>query len=376
MSFLQNIGDFTIGLIIPFLFVLTLIVFVHEMGHFLVARWNGVTVKVFSVGFGPELLGFTDRRGTRWKLSAIPLGGYVRFLGDENVASAEGREAIGNLSDVERETAFVTQSVGRRAAIVAAGPIANFILAILIFAFLYSVIGRDVMPPIVSGVVVDSPAEGAGFEAGDIIVAANGSPIETFADLQRVVSTRAGQELVIGVERAGTLLDIPVTPAMIETEDGFGGVYRHGQIGIESLYDPDAITRSYTPFPQSVWEGASETWFVVSQTLRYLGRVVSAQEAPDQLGGPITVARVAERAASVGFVSLLALAAYLSVSIGFVNLLPIPLLDGGHLAFYAVERLRGRPLGDRAQEIGYRVGFALVLSLIVFVLALDISRLA
>lgn len=376
MSFLQSIGDFTIGLIIPFLFVLTLIVFVHEMGHFLVARWNGVTVKVFSVGFGPELLGFTDRRGTRWKLSAIPLGGYVRFLGDENVASTEGREAIGNLSEVERETAFVTQSVGRRAAIVAAGPIANFILAILIFAFLYSVVGRDVMPPIVSGVVVDSPAEGAGFEAGDLIVAANGSPIETFSDLQRVVGTRAGQELVVRVDRDGALLDIPVTPAMIETEDGFGGVYRRGQIGIESLYDPDAITRSYTPFPQSVWEGASETWFVVSQTLRYLGRIVSAQEAPDQLGGPITVARVAERAASVGFVSLLALAAYLSVSVGFVNLLPIPLLDGGHLAFYAVERLRGRPLGDRAQEIGYRVGFALVLSLIVLVFALDISRLA
>ena len=376
MSFLQSIGDFTIGLIIPFLFVLTLIVFVHEMGHFLVARWNGVTVKVFSVGFGPELLGYTDRRGTRWKLSVIPLGGYVRFLGDENVASAEGREAVGQLSDLERETAFVTQSVGRRAAIVAAGPIANFILAILIFAFLYSVVGRDVMPPIVSDVVIGSPAEGAGFEAGDLIVAANDSPIETIADLQRVVSTRAGQELVVRVNRTGTLLDIPVTPAMIETEDGFGGVYRRGQIGIESHYDPDAITRSYTPFPQSVWEGAGETWFVVSQTVRYLGRVVSAQEAPDQLGGPITVARVAERAASVGFVSLLALAAYLSVSVGFVNLLPIPLLDGGHLAFYAAERLRGRPLGDRAQEIGYRVGFALVLSLIVLVSVLDISRLA
>ncbi len=376
MSFLEGIGGFAFGLVIPFLFVLTLIVFVHEMGHFLVARWNGVTVKVFSIGFGPELIGFTDRRGTRWRISAIPLGGYVRFLGDENVASAEGREAIDKLSTVERETAFVTQPVGRRAAIVAAGPIANFILAIIIFAFLYGVVGRDGLVPVVDDVLPDMPAAEAGFETGDLIIAVNGVAIDTFADLQRQVGTRAGDQVIVRVERDGAELDLAVTPALVETDDGFGGVYRRGQIGITTTADPEAITRYYTPFPQSVFEGVSETWYVISQTLGYIGRIITAQEPPDQLGGPITVARVAEEAASVGFVALLALAAYLSVSVGFVNLLPIPMLDGGHLAFYAIEKIRGRPLGDRAQEVGYRIGLVLVLSLILLVLALDLGRLA
>lgn len=376
MSFLEGIGGFAVGLVIPFLFVLTLIVFVHELGHFLVARWNGVTVKVFSIGFGPELLGFTDRRGTRWRLSAIPLGGYVRFLGDENVASAEGREAVGKLTTEERETAFVTQPVGRRAAIVAAGPIANFILAIVIFAFLYGVVGRDGLVPVVDDVRPDTPAAEAGFEPGDVIVAVEGVTVDTFADLQRLVGTRAGDELTVRVERAGAELDLAVTPNLVETDDGFGGVYRRGQIGIVAAANPDTITRYYTPFPQSIFEGVSETWYVISQTLGYIGRIITAQEPPDQLGGPITVARVAEEAASVGFVALLALAAYLSVSVGFVNLLPIPMLDGGHLTFYALEKIRGRPLGDRAQEVGYRIGLVVVLSLIILVLALDLGRLA
>lgn len=375
MEFLQGVGSFTVGLVIPFLFILTLIVFVHEMGHFLVARWNGVAVKVFSVGFGPELLGFTDRRGTRWKLSAIPLGGYVRFVGDENIASAEGREAIAKLSDEERRIAFVTQPVGKRAAIVAAGPIANFLLAILIFAFLYSVVGRPVMPPVVSEVVPDTPAAEAGFEPGDLILAVAGTPIVGFDELRRLVGTRAGQEIVIRVERNGAEVDIPVTPTLVEEPDGFGGVYRRGQVGIINVTEPDAITTRYSPFPQSIFEGIGETWFVISQTLGYLGRIVTGQEPPDQLGGPITVARVAQEAASIGFVTLIALAAYLSVSIGFVNLLPVPLLDGGHLAYYAIEKIRGRPLSDRVQDVGFRVGFALISALILFVLALDTLRI-
>ncbi len=376
MEFLQGLGHFTIGTIVPFLFILTLIVFFHELGHFLVARWNGVTVKVFSIGFGPELLGFTDRRGTRWKLAAIPLGGYVRFLGDENVASAAGREAIEHLSATEKQTAFATQSVGRRAAIVAAGPIANFILATVIFAIWFGVIGRASMPAVVDDVLPDTPAAMAGFEPGDQIVAVNGSTIKTFEDFRRIVSLRPGDQLTVSVDRDGTILDLAVTPEEVERDDGFGGVYRVGQIGIQSSADRANITTIYTPFPQAIWEGFGETWFVVSETVGYIGRIITAQEPPDQLGGPITVARAAGEAASMGFVALLALAAYLSVSVGFVNLLPIPLLDGGHLLYFALEAIRRKPLAERTQEIGFRIGFVMVMALILFALTLDLGRLS
>lgn len=374
MEFLEGIGGFTVGTILPFLFVLTLIVFVHEFGHFIVARWAGVTVKVFSVGFGPEIVGFTDRKGTRWRLSAIPFGGYVRFLGDENAASAGGREAIAALSETERGTAFATQSVGKRAAIVAAGPLANFILAIAIFAVWFGVIGRPAILPVVAEVLPETPAAAAGFEPGDLVVAIDGTAIETFDDFQRFVSGRAGRQIVVTVERDGMEVNLAVTPAETELEDGFGGVYRVGQIGVRRAEDAN-ISTYYTPFPQAIWEGVNETWYVISSTLGYLGRVITAQEPPDQLGGPITVARVASEAAAISFTALIGLAAYLSVSIGFVNLLPIPLLDGGHLLFYGAEAIRRRPLADRTQEIGFRVGFAMIAALILFVLALDFGRL-
>ncbi len=370
----QNIGSFTIGLILPTLFVFTLVVFVHEMGHFLVARWNGVSVKVFSLGFGPELVGFTDRKGTRWRLSAVPLGGYVKFLGDENAASAAGREAIDQLPESERSRTFLGKRVGQRAAIVAAGPLANFVLAIAIFTFMFAVVGREVSPAIVDAVRPDMPAAAAGIQAGDLIVAIDGRRIDAFTDFQRIVSVNADTLLTLTVERNGAEMDIAVTPRGEDTPDGLGNTYRRGLIGIEHITEGRTELKRY-PLFESLGRAVGETWFVIDTTLGYIGRLFTGRESLDQIGGPITVARVAEQAASMGFVTLLTMAALISISIGFLNLMPVPLLDGGHLTYYAFEAIRRKPLSDRVQEIGFRVGLVLILLLVVVALRNDLARL-
>ena len=376
MEFLQGVGSFTIGTIVPFLFILTLVVFFHELGHFLVARWNGVAVKIFSVGFGRELIGFTDRKGTRWRVSAIPLGGYVRFVGDENAASATGREAITQLDEEQLKTAFISQPVGRRAAIVAAGPIANFILAIVLFAVLYSFFGQPSFPAVVDAVLPESPAAEAGFQPGDRVLAIDGAEIDDFTAFQRIVSLSADRELRVLIDRGGTRVELLVTPRSEETEDRFGNVYRRGLIGIQQNLEEGELTIRYLSVPEALLRGVDETWFVISETVRFVGRLVVGRESLDQLGGPITVARYAGEAASIGFASLLALAAYISVSIGFINLLPIPLLDGGHLLFFGLEAARRRPLSEHAQEITYRIGLVLVLALMVVAFTNDIIRLS
>ena len=372
---LQNIGSFTVGLILPTLFVFTLVVFVHELGHFLVARWCGVSVKVFSIGFGPELIGFSDRKGTRWRLSAIPLGGYVKFLGDENSASAAGMEAIAQLPEAERSRTFLGKRVGQRAAIVAAGPLANFILAIAIFTVMFAVVGREISPAIVDAVLPDTPAEAAGFQPGDVIVAIDGRRIDAFTDFQRIVSVNADTPLVLTVDRGGAEIALPVTPRGQVTEDGLGNTYRRGLIGIEHHATEDRITLTRYPPLEALGRAVGETWFVIDTTLGYIGRLFTGRESLDQIGGPITVARVAEQAASLGFVTLLTMAALISISIGFLNLMPIPLLDGGHLAYYAFEAVRRRPLSDRVQEIGFRVWLVLILLLVVVALRNDLMRL-
>jgi len=375
-SGLGSLGASTLGYLVPFVFVLTLVVFFHELGHFLVARWCGVVVKVFSVGFGPELFGWTDRKGTRWRVSAIPLGGYVKFLGDENAASATDREAATHLSPQEYKHAFAAKHVSQRAAIVAAGPLANFVLAVAIFAAIFATFGRQVTSPRVDTVAEKSAAEVAGFKPGDLIVAIDGAPIETFSDLQRIVTVSADRPLTVTVERAGERLDLVATPEMKETPDRFGNVHRIGMLGIgRSATEADIITQRFS-VPSAIWLGAEESWFVVSRTFSYLAGVIVGRESPDQLGGPIRVAQVSGQVATVGFLPLLNLAAILSVSIGLINLFPIPMLDGGHLLYFAVEAARGRPLSERAQDMGFRIGLALVILLMIFATWNDILHLA
>ena len=365
-----------IGYIVPFLFVLTIVVFFHELGHFLVARWAGVKVLTFSVGFGPELVGFNDRHGTRWKLSAIPLGGYVRFLGDDSEASTPSSAALATMTAEEREGSFHHKNVGRRSAIVAAGPVANFILAIFIFAGLFTFLGKPSTTARVDGVQAGSAAEAAGFKQGDIVTAINGSGIDSFSDMQRIVGTSAGEKLTFTVKRGDSVIDLRGTPELKEIKDRFGNEHRIGVLGIARTTSPGDVTTERVNPAEALWLGVKETWFVVDRTLAYIGGIFTGREAADQLGGPLRIAQISGQVATIGLGALIHLAAVLSVSIGLLNLFPVPLLDGGHLLFYAVEAVRGRPMSERAQEMGFRIGLGLVLMLMVFATYNDILHLS
>jgi regulator of sigma E protease len=365
-----------IGYIIPFLFVLTIVVFFHELGHFLVARWAGVRVLTFSLGFGPELAGFNDRHGTRWKISAIPLGGYVKFFGDDSEASTPSSETLAGMTAEERAGSFHHKKVGPRAAIVAAGPIANFLLAIVIFTCLFTFFGKPSTTARVDKVEVGSAADKAGFQAGDVVTSIDGKTIGSFSDMQRIVGTRAGEQLSFTIKRGDSTLQLQGTPQLREVKDSFGNVHRLGVLGITRATNPgDVVTERVDP-ATALWLGVKETWFVVERTIAYIGGVFTGREAADQVGGPIRIAQISGQVATIGVAALVHLAAVLSISIGLLNLFPVPLLDGGHLLFYAVEALRGRPLSERAQEMGFRIGLGLVLMLMVFATYNDILHLA
>jgi len=375
LSHVHALGGGLVGYVIPFVFVLSLVVFFHELGHFLVARWCGVRIMVFSIGFGPEIVGFDDRYGTRWKISAIPLGGFVKFFGDDNAASVPDTARIAAMDAQERAQSFAFQPVYKRAAIVVAGPLANFVLAIVIFAGVFMLYGKQTMSARVDSVLPDSAAAAAGFKPGDLVVAIDGRPIDNFAEMQRIVSTSAGEILTIAVDRDGVQQVLKATPALKEVKDNFGNVQRIGVLGISRSMAPEDLKLHPVSPPQAIWMSVQETWSVIDRTLGYIGGVIVGREAANQLGGPIRIAQMSGQVASFGFVPLIQLAAVLSVSIGLLNLFPIPLLDGGHLLFYTIEALRGRPLSERAQEVGFRIGLAIVLMLMIFATFNDIVHL-
>lgn len=369
---LWNSGSFLLGYLVPFLFVLTLVVFIHELGHFLVGRWCGVDVKVFSIGFGREIWGFNDKRGTRWRLALIPLGGYVKFAGDADGASTPDHDQVRQMTPEERARSFPAKPVAARAAIVAAGPIANFLLAIAIFAATVFFFGKPVLSPRVDQVVAGSAAERAGLKPGDLVLEIDKQPIIGFNDMQRAISVRPNETVELTVERAGSVLTIPVTPALVENTTPLGK-QRIGVIGVQASRKAEDWTTQHFGPVEALQNGVAETWYVVVRTYDYIGKLISGRESTDQLSGPIRIAQVSGVVASSGgFLALVNLAAILSVSIGLMNLFPVPMLDGGHLMFYLVEALRGRPLSERAQEIGFRLGLGLVLMLMLFVTWNDI----
>ena len=375
LSHLHLLGGGIVGYLIPFLFVLSLVVFFHELGHFVVARWCGVRVMVFSIGFGPEIVGFNDRYGTRWKISAVPLGGFVKFLGDDSAASTPDNAALANMDASERAHSFMFQSVLKRAAIVVAGPAANFILAIVIFAAVFLVYGKQTMSARVDSVQPGSAAAAAGFEPGDLVVAIDGHAVDNFTQMQRIVGESAGETLEITIRRDGAAKTLKATPALQEKKDVFGNVRRIGILGIQRSPAPEDLRSQPVGPLQAVWLGVQESWDVVDQTLSYVGGVIIGRKSADQLGGPIRIAQMSGQVASLGFVVLLHFSGMLSVSIGLLNLFPIPLLDGGHLLFYLIEGVRGRPLSERAQEVGFRIGLAIVLMLMIFATFNDIVHL-
>ncbi len=444
-----------LSVLLPFLFVLTIVVFIHEMGHFLVARWCGVKVQAFSIGFGREIWGFNDRHGTRWRLAWIPLGGYVKFVDDENGASVPSRDTLQRMSAEERQGAFQSKTIGQRSAIVAAGPIANFLLAIVIFAGIYTLVGAPFTSPRIEEVVAGGPAERAGFKSGDLVLSIDGRQIDSLQDMQRVISTNAEHPLAFEVERGGVRVKLNATPDRRDQPDGYGGSVRIGDLGLRRVMPPkiaevlpdqpaaqgglesgDVITAingnpisnfqamqqivsaspdqplrfdvdrngqrlvlTVTPTGrdragengattkvgvigvrsggfdteyrrlgpgEAIWRGVQETYFIIARTLGYLKNVVVGRESPDQVGGVFRIADVSGQVAASGFIPLLNLTAILSVSIGLLNLFPIPLLDGGHLMFYLMEAIRRKPLSERTQEIGFRIGLSVVLMLMIY----------
>ena len=353
---------------LAFLFVLSIVVVIHELGHFLVARWCGVKVDAFAMGFGREIIGWNDSKGTRWRINWIPLGGYVKFMDDANGSSMPNAEAIANMTPEQRATSFHAKPLWQRAAVIFAGPFANFLLAIVLLASMFMIWGVRTFPAKVEEVIFDSPAAKAGLMPGDLIVNVDGSDIASFIDLLRIISVNAGREMALTYDRNGQRSTVKVTPERREETDLIGGKVQVGRLGIKSVNSPTGGTfKRYGPI-DAVVLGAKESVFLLTSNLQAVGKMLTGKEDTTQLGGPLRIAAVAGKAANAGFDSLLNLAALVSLGIGLFNLFPIPPLDGGHLMFYAAEAVRGRPLSDNAKELGFRMGFALILMLFMLVM--------
>ena len=357
--------------VVPFIIVLSAIVFFHELGHYLVGRWCGVKIDTFSLGFGPELAHRIDRLGTRWRIGALPLGGYVKFYGDANVASVES----GSAPTVDRRLTLAGQPVGKRAAIVAAGPAANFILAFVIFTGMFMMFGRVEHQPRIGRVEANSPAAAAGFQPGDLIKSIDGDPIVSFEGLQASTLMSTGLPMTFVVERGGREVQLTATPQVTVVDQGVFGKRHMGHLGLASSANPkDVKLVRCGPVECAGW-GAGQVWFIVKASTAYVVGLFAGRESTDQVSGLIGAAQMAGELAKISPWELFSLAAWFSVSVGFMNLLPIPLLDGGHLLFYAFEAVLGRPVSERMQEIGMRIGIALVALLLVFTTSHDILRL-
>jgi len=359
-----------LGYIIPFLVVLTVLVFVHELGHYLVARRNGVRIEVFSIGFGPEIFGWYDRAGTRWKLSAVPLGGYVKMYGDADASSLPSNSLV-TMSEEDRAVSFHHKRLWQRIAVVAAGPAANFIFAIVLLAGLFATVGQPFTPPDVGQVQPNSAAEQGGIKPGDTISEIDGRKIERFEDVQQAVRLNAGGVMKIVVRRDGRDVALDVTPQMTEMTDRFGNVHRVGMLGI-GRSGVDYVRHDPAT---ALGRAVEETWNLSVGTLKAIWQMIIGARATDELGGPLRIAQMSGEVTQGGIVAIVWFMAVLSVNLGLINLFPIPVLDGGHLLFYFAEAIRGRPLGQRAQEYGFRIGLALVLTLMVFATWNDLVHL-
>ncbi len=355
--------------VLPFLVVFTILVFVHELGHYWVARRQGVRVEVFSIGFGPELYGWNDRKGTRWKISAVPLGGYVKMFGEQSIAD-DGEPPP--MTPAEKAVSFHHKRLGQRAAIVAAGPIANFLFAIVLLAGLFGLVGMPVPLAAIGQVQQGSAAADAGFEPGDVITAIDGEDVRWFEDLRRIVSANPGNSLHFEVRRNDEVLGLVATPAPTEA-DAADGERTIGRLGVTP--DPSQVGyERLNPF-SAVWTAAERTVSLTAQILQALWQMITGTRTAEELGGPLRIAQLSGQMAQGGLVSLVFFMAVLSINLGLINLFPVPMLDGGHLAFYAIEAVRGKPLDQRIQEYGFRFGLALVLLLMIFATWNDLVQL-
>ena len=377
-SFLSNLS-FIWEIGVPFVVALSVLVFVHELGHYLVARWNNVRVEVFSIGFGTELKGWTDRAGTRWKICAIPLGGYVKMFGENETIADEETSDPRPLTPEEMAVSFHHKTIAQRAAIVVAGPLVNYIFAIVAFAVLFMAVGmpqtdpNEPLPAIVGSVASGSAAEQAGLKTGDKITAVGSEKIALFSELQRVVRASPGTELPITVLRNGAELRLTVVPAALETTERSGAKVVQGQLGVTA--DPGPVEYVRQAPHKAVWMGIERAYVVTVRILSYIRDVVVGTQSADEVGGILRIAQMSGQVAELGIANYITFLAVLSINLGLINLFPVPLLDGGHLAFYAAEAIRGKPLGARAQEYGFRLGLVLVIALFLFATWNDLVHL-
>jgi regulator of sigma E protease len=370
---LEEIYNFS-SYLIPFLFLITVVVFFHELGHFYIARLCNVKVDVFSIGFGKEIIGWNDKKGTRWKISWIPLGGYVKFFGDANMSSLPTDKNFKNISDKEKKMLFYLKPLYQRFAIVAAGPLANFILAIFIFSLTLMIYGKTILQPKVSLVEENSPAEISGVLTDDLITHIDNQKIQNINDVIRIVSMNANKKLSFIILRDGNEVELFVTPEVRTVDDQFGNKVERGLIGVQLVPHGEVELKKYN-FSESIYFSTLQTYDFLSQTLKYLYKMITGSESTNQLGGPIKIAQISGQVADIGFFPLLNLIAYISISIGMINLFPIPVLDGGHLLFYIFEFFRGKPLSLKTQEFLFKIGFSALIFLMVYVTFNDLKNI-
>ncbi len=365
-----------LNFIIPFLVLLTIVVFVHEYGHYYFAKKYGVGITDFSIGFGKEVFGFNDRYGTRWKFCAIPLGGYVKFFGDRNVFSqAEQKELLKKYNKEDQQRLFVTKPLYQRSLIVAAGPIANFILAILIFAFIYMFSGKDLTPAQIQEVQVNSPAFNSGAKKGDIILSIDNKKVNSILEVSTFINTSIKDEIIIAVLRDNVELKFSVKPKIIASKDSLGNEIDKKIIGIKVSPPNNEFNKQKLGPATALYFAFKETWFVTRASLDFVISMFKGKGDTKQLGGPIKIAKITGQVAQFGFIAFLSIMAYISISLGFINLFPIPMLDGGHLMFYAFEKILGRPLTQKTQEGFFRIGLFLLVFLMLFTTINDLKDL-
>ncbi len=354
--------------VLPFFAVITVLVFVHEMGHYLVARWNGVKVEVFSIGFGPEIFGWTDGVGTRWKLSLVPLGGYVRMYGDQDAASRPAQN-IKKMS--ESDKTLHTKKPWQRISVFVAGPAANYLFAIVVLFALYATSGQRHLPAEISAVVPKSAAMKAGLKEGDLIEKVNGQMIHSFQDLQEKIVSHPSIPMLLDVKRDGVIVQLTAIPDTKEMKDRFGRVRKMGALGIMKGTTPVYQDLSLS---ESAVAAIKDTWNLSARTLHDVGQMIMGLRSSEELGGVLMIAKISGMAAQSGFENLLWLMALLSINLGLVNLFPIPMLDGGHVALCLIEVIRGKPVSEKAQEFAFKVGFFIVMAIMVFSLWNDLSH--
>ena len=356
---------------LAFALLITVVVFIHELGHYSVGRWCGIGVETFSIGMGKQIWGKTDKYRTLWRVAILPIGGYVKFYGDED-PSGKKSEVSENIKD---HMNFHNKSVWKKIATTAAGPLFNFILAIFIFSIIFFFRGESLVQPYVGQIVDESPAYNSGLEAGDEIIYADTKEILYFNDLRDYVLENPENEIELTVIRDGVEKKIFLTPEVISSKDRFGNDYSSARIGVIGSQNPEHIELKKYGLITSIYRGTYETYNLSAKILSYLGKLIAGRESIDQMGGPIKIIQISGEISNYGIIPLLALIAAISVNLGIINLLPIPVLDGGHLLYYSLEVVRGKPLSQKTQEIGMQIGMSLLIALMIFVTFLDISRL-